>query len=70
MSIDLKELLNLPVEEKLRLVELLWNEISESGEAIVLQPGQFQEASRCSAEIRANPVMTIDRAEMWRRVNG
>ncbi len=70
MSIDLQELRNLPVEEKLRLVELLWDDISASEEPIVLHPWQFQEATRRAAEVKADPSIVIDRAELWRRVNG
>ena len=38
MSIDLKELRSLPIAEKLRLVELLWDDIGASDEPIVLHP--------------------------------
>ncbi len=69
MSIDLQELRKLPVEEKLRLVELLWDDIGASEEPIVLHPWQFQEASRRSAELGTDPSMAIDRAELWRRVD-
>ncbi|MFN6331685.1 MAG: addiction module protein, partial [Planctomyces sp.] len=38
MSIDLKQLKSLPVEEKLRLVELLWDDIGASDEPVILHP--------------------------------
>lgn len=70
MSIDLTDLRNLPVSEKLRIVELLWDDIGASDEPIVLQPWQREEAQRRSAELKADPSIAIDRDELWRRVNG
>ena len=70
MSIDIQGLRNLPVAEKLRLVELLWDDIGASEEQIVLHPWQFQEATRRSAELKTDSSVAIDRAELWRRVDG
>ena len=69
MSIDLAELHKLPVSEKLRIVEALWDDIGASEEPIVLEPWQRDEAKRRSAELKADPSIAIDRAELWRRVN-
>ena len=69
MSIDLTDLHNLPVSEKLFIVEALWDDIGASGEPIVLQPWQRDEAQRRSSEMKADPSIAIDRAELWRRVN-
>jgi len=70
MSIDLNDLRNLPVSEKLRIVELLWDDIGASDEPIVLQPWQRDETQRRSAEMKADPSIAINRTELWRRVNG
>jgi len=70
MSIDVQGLRNLPVAEKLRLVELLWDDIGASEEPIVLHPWQFQEATRRSAELKTDPSVAVDRAELWHRVDG
>jgi len=70
MGVDVQGLRNLPIAEKLRLVELLWDDIGASEEPIVLHPWQFQEAERRSAELKTGPSMDIDRAELWRRVDG
>ena len=70
MSIDLTDLRNLPVSEKLRIVEVLWDDIGASDEPIVLQSWQRDEAERRSAELKADPSKAIDRDELWRRVNG
>ena len=70
MGIDFNELRALPVAEKLRLVELLWDEIGASAEPIVLHSWQFEEANRRSKQLKADPSIAIDRDELWRRVDG
>jgi putative addiction module component (TIGR02574 family) len=70
VSIDISELQNLPVAEKLRIVEALWDDIGASDEPIVLHPWQRDEAKRRSEEMKSDPSIAIDRAELWRRVNG
>ena len=70
ISIDFTDLQNLPVAEKLRIVEALWDDIGASDEPIVLHPWQRDEAKRRSEELKADPSIAIDRAELWRRVNG
>lgn len=70
MSIDISELRSLPVAEKLRIVELLWDDIGAAGEPITLHTWQFEKATRRAAELKADPSLAIDRDEMWRRVDG
>ena len=70
MSIDLTDLRSLPVSEKLRIVEALWDDIGASDAPIVLQPWQRDEAQRRSNEMKVDPSIAIDRVELWRRVNG
>ncbi|MBM83648.1 MAG: Addiction module component, CHP02574 [Planctomycetaceae bacterium] len=70
MSIDMTEFRKLPISEKLRLVEALWDDIASSDEPIVLQPWQHDEATRRAADLKADPSITIDREELWRRVDG
>jgi len=70
MSIDLTELHNLPVSEKLRIVEALWDDIGAADEPIVLQPWQRDEARRSSNEMKSDPSIAINRKELWPRVNG
>ena len=70
MSLDISELRDLPVAEKLRIVTQLWDDIAASDEPIVLPPEQLREASRRSAELRANPSIAIDEDELWRQVDG
>ena len=70
MSIDVNELRRLPVADKLRIVELLWDDIGASNEPIELHPWQFEEAGRRLKELKADPSIAIDRDELWRRVDG
>ena len=49
---------------------VLWDEIGASNEPIVLHPWQFDEATRRSEQLNADPSKAIDRDELWRRVNG
>lgn len=70
MSIDDSELHNLPNSEKLRIVEMLRDDIGASDEPIELHPWQRDEANRRRAELKADPSIAIDRDELWRRVDG
>lgn len=70
MGIDIAELRKLPASEKLRIVELLWDDIAASNEPIELHEWQFEEAKRRSEELKKDPSLLIDREELWRRVNG
>ncbi len=70
MSVDINDLKNLPVADKLKIVELLWDDIGASNEPIELHSWQFDEATRRSNELKADPSIAIDRDELWRRVDG
>jgi putative addiction module component (TIGR02574 family) len=70
MSIDITDLRNLPVSEKLRIVTQLWDDIASSTDPVVVPPEVLGEATRRSGELKADPTMAIDDDELWRRVNG
>ncbi len=70
MSMDNTEFRDMPVVDKLRLVTQLWDDIATSSEPIVVPPEVIREASRRSAELSADPAITIDDDELWRRVDG
>ena len=70
MAIDVTDLYKLPVSEKMRIVEALWDDIGASNEPIVLNEWQREVASQRSAELKADPSIAIDREELWRRVDG
>ena len=46
MAVKLSELLELPVEERLKLVEALWESVAECPEALELTAAQKQELDR------------------------
>jgi putative addiction module component (TIGR02574 family) len=66
MSVDIAQLLNLPVAEQLRIVELLWDKIGSSSEELKLYPWHEEEIQRR----RSDPSESIDEEELWRRVDG
>jgi putative addiction module component (TIGR02574 family) len=70
MSVDISNLRDLPVGEKLRIVTLLWDDIAASSEPIVVPPDVLREASRRSAELKADRSLAINDDELWRRVDG
>jgi putative addiction module component (TIGR02574 family) len=62
------DLQNLPLVEKLRLVEQLWDDIGSSTEPFPLHPWQESEARRRAAELDSNPDSGLTRKELWERV--
>ena len=70
MSIDITNLRNLPVADKLRIVTQLWDDIAASTDPIVVPPDVPREASHRFAELKADPSIAIDDDELWRRVDG
>lgn len=70
MSIDISSLRDLPVADKLRIVTQLWEDIASSTNPINIPSDVLEEASRRSAELRADPSIAIDDDELWRRVDG
>lgn len=70
MSVDITNLRDLSVSDKLRIVTQLWDDIASSSDPISVPPEVLQEASRRSDELKADPSIAIDDAELWRRVDG
>ena len=70
MSIDITNLRELPVADKLRIVTQLWDDIAASTDPIVVPPDILREASRRSTALKADPSIAIDDDELWRRVDG
>jgi putative addiction module component (TIGR02574 family) len=70
VSVDIGDLHNLPIAEKLRIVTELWDDIAASSEGIIIPPDVLREAERRSAELKADPSIAIDDDELWRRVDG
>ena len=61
---------NLPVEQKLLLVERLWDEIGDEAAPIPLPAWATDEARRRLAELKADPHLGLSEDEAWRRLNG
>jgi putative addiction module component (TIGR02574 family) len=59
---------NMPIEEKLRVVEALWDDIAGSDEPFPLPAWHRDEVLRRSAELDADPASAITREELWTRV--
>ena len=68
MSFDLSALHSLPVSEKLRIVELLWDDLGESAAPIPLPDWVDREAARRRDEMR-DPSFGITHEETWRRID-
>lgn len=69
MQPELEDLRKLPVADKLRIVEQLWDDIGESEEPLLLQDWHKTEAERGASELEANPEIALTRQDLWERVN-
>ena len=69
MSIDSNELLALPADEKLRLIELLWDNLGDSAQAIPLPEWVGSEAAHRRDEMRANRSHGLGHIEVWERID-
>ena len=68
MSIDADELRALPAAEKMRLVEMLWDDLGESTEPIPLPDWVDREAVRRRDEMR-DPSCGISHEEAWQQID-
>ena len=69
MSIDPSELRALPTAEKLRLVELLWDEIGAASAPLPLPSWLDEEAAKRRDEMLNNPALGFDHDEVWCRID-
>jgi len=67
--IDDAQLASLPVNEKLRLVTNLWDQIARSGQPINVPEAILDDADRRIDEMTVDPSACIDEDEMWRQAN-
>ncbi|MEQ8790532.1 MAG: addiction module protein [Pirellulaceae bacterium] len=68
MSVDPNELLALPLSEKLRLIELLWEDLGQSSETIPIPDWVEQEATRRRDEMLRDSTLGITHEEAWKRI--
>ncbi len=69
MSVNTDELRSLPAAEKMRIVEMLWDDLGESTAPIPLPDWVDREAARRRDELR-NPSAGLSHDETWRRIDG
>ena len=68
MAVNLSELLQLPVEERLKLVEALWDSIAEFPEALELSAAQKQELDRRLESYESDPEAGVPWAQLKQRL--
>jgi putative addiction module component (TIGR02574 family) len=64
-----EKLRQLPLQERLQVMEELWDDIQSSDEEWPLLDEQIDEAERRWDELQANPGMALSEEEFWRRMN-
>ena len=64
MSVNLSEVLKLPVDERLKLVESIWNSIAEFPDSLELTKAQRQELDRRLEAYEADPTAGIPWSEL------
>jgi putative addiction module component (TIGR02574 family) len=69
MAVHIEELRKLPITDKLRIVEQLWDDIGASDEDFPLPTWHKEEAQRRVAELDANPDLALTREQLWRSVD-
>ena len=69
MAIPMSDLLSLSIDERLRLVEVLWNSIAADAEAIPLTREQREEIDLRLAEHAADPSSAIPWEQVRERLS-
>jgi len=67
-AVNLTPVLQLPVQERIRIVEAIWDSVADSAHEVDLQPWQSEELDRRVAEFEANPIEGVPWAEVKRRI--
>jgi putative addiction module component (TIGR02574 family) len=67
---NLEPVLKLSVEERIRIVETIWDSVANDAQQVELQPWQAEELDRRIAELETNPTEGVSWAEVKRRVMG
>ena len=69
MHADLDSLRQLPLAEKLHVVEVLWEDIATSTEDFPMPAWLRAEVEQRLAEHQSDPSATLTREELWQRVD-
>lgn len=68
MAVKVSELLALPVEERLKLVEVLWESVAECPEALELTAAQKEELDRRLSASERDPDAGVPWSELKQRL--
>ena len=69
MDTPLEQIQQLPIADRLNLVEQIWDGIGQSDEPLIIRDWHKEEARRRAAELDADPSIAITRDELWKRVD-
>ena len=64
-TIDLQEILNLPLEERISLAEAIWESVERTMQNAPLTEAQKRELDRCLANYRKSP----DAVKPWEEIS-
>ena len=68
MDIYTDTIQHLPIAEKIRLVELIWDDVASSPDGIPIPAWALEEAGRRRNEMLANPDIGLTHEDMWDRI--
>ncbi len=69
MDVYTDSIKHLPIAEKLRLVERIWDDVASSPDGIPIPAWALEEARRRRDEMIANPDIGVTHQEMWERIH-
>ena len=69
MDTPIEQIQQLPIADRLSLVEQIWDGISQSDEPLIVRDWHKDEARTRAAELDADPSIAITRDELWKRVD-
>lgn len=69
-ALNLESVLQMPVDERLRIVEAIWDSVARESAHVGLEPWQAEELDRRLADYQANPEEGIPWNEVKQRILG
>ena len=67
-NISISDILELPIQERIRLVELIWDSVAPVPEAVEISPELKIELEARMAEFEANPEANPEAGYSWEQV--
>ena len=68
MNVNTDAILALPIADKLELMELLWDNLGETEEAILVPERVDREAARRRDEMLADPALGSGHDDTWNKI--